>query len=99
MLKRADIYGYWDTTEEFVNRINNISSLNRMNQIKIVTPFITFRKGDIIKEGLKLKVDYSKTTSCYNGKNKPCLICSTCSERLRGFKDNNMEDPLIAKMR
>lgn len=93
--QRHDLYSYWDTTEEFVKRINDIASLNRFHQIEIVTPFVTFKKSDIIKLGLELSVDYSKTWSCYNGQNKPCMTCPTCAERIKAFQDLNMIDPLL----
>jgi len=93
--QRHDLYSYWDTTEEFVKRINDIASLNRLHQIQILTPFVAYKKADIIKEGLELEVDYKHTWSCYEGIEKPCLKCPTCAERLKAFKDLNLTDPLL----
>lgn len=92
--QKHDLYSYWDTTVEFIERFNNLISLNRKNQIKVYAPFANYSKGDTIREGLKLKVDYSKTWSCYNGQDKACGDCPTCAERLKGFADNNTKDPI-----
>jgi 7-cyano-7-deazaguanine synthase len=93
--QKHDIYGYWDTTLEFLEAINSVVSLNRKNRIVIEAPFVDFSKGQIVKRGLELEVDYSKTWSCYNGRLFACGICSTCVERLKAFSDNNIIDPLI----
>ena len=41
-----------------------------------------------------MNLDYSKTWTCYEGKEKPCGKCSACLERALSFKANNTEDPL-----
>ena len=41
-----------------------------------------------------MDLDYSKTWTCYEGKEKPCGKCSACLERALSFEANNTEDPL-----
>lgn len=89
-----DEYGYWDCTEEFINRMNNVIALNRKNEIKIFAPFLHMRKSDIIKMGINLGVDYSATWSCYRGGEKACGVCPTCVERLKAFSSIGLKDPL-----
>ena len=94
-----DEYGYYDTTQEFIDRINSIALLNRLNQIKIIAPLAKNKKADNIRLGLELAVDFSKCWSCYDpkkraGNNYACGTCPTCSERLKGFKEVGQEDPL-----
>ena len=53
-------------------------------------------KSEIIQKGLKLNVDYSITSSCYdphkNG--NPCGDCDACMLRLKGFEEAGKKDPL-----
>ena len=53
-------------------------------------------KSDIIKTGIKLGVDYSLTSSCYdpNENGDPCGNCDSCYLRLKGFKEAEAKDPL-----
>ena len=92
--QKHDLYSYWDTTEDFVDSMNRVIQLNRMKPIRIVAPFINMSKSEILSIGLKLGVDYSKTTSCYNGRDKACGTCPTCAERLKAFRDLGMKDPI-----
>ena len=45
------------------------------------------------QEGLRLKVPYEYTWSCYEGKDKPCGVCGTCIDRRKAFEANGMKDP------
>jgi len=94
--QKNDLYGYWDTTEEYVNKLNDLIQLNRKHKITVEAPFTNFTKADEIKLGLKLNVDFKDTNSCYtpNEKGEACGVCPTCKERLKGFEDNNIKDPI-----
>ncbi len=92
--QRHDLYGYWDTTPQFVQRINWLLQLNRRNSIRIETPFVHFSKAEILRLGFDLGVDYAQTWSCYEGAELACGICPTCSERLQAFAEVGRRDPL-----
>lgn len=92
--QRHDLYGYWDTTPQFVERLNAILQLNRKNTIQIRTPFVHFSKADILRVGYELGVDYSRTWSCYEGDTAACGVCPTCAERLQAFAEIGIPDPL-----
>lgn len=92
--QRSDIYGYYDTTPEFLNRINYLFELNRKNTIQILAPFVDYLKRDIIKLGLELGVDYSHTWSCYTGGEKANPRSATSAERLKAFAELGLTDPL-----
>jgi 7-cyano-7-deazaguanine synthase len=92
--QKADIYGYWDTTPDFLEKLNSVYSLNRKNAIHIEAPFVQWTKTEILKLGLELGVDYAKTWSCYQGADKACGRCPTCGERLAAFAALNITDPL-----
>jgi len=89
-----DMYGYWDTTSDFLERINALLSLNRKKPVRILAPFVSFSKTDVLRMGLELGIDYEKTWSCYQGGEAACGRCPTCVERLQAFKNLGLTDPL-----
>lgn len=64
-------------------------------KLKIEAPFVNWTKKDVVKEGLRLKVPYELTWSCYEGLNKPCGICGTCIDRAAAFAANGVSDPAL----
>lgn len=92
--QRQDAYGYWDCTDAFVQRLNDLLSLNRRTPVRVCAPFVRMRKADIVKIGLELGVDYAHTWTCYRGGEAPCGVCPSCSERANAFRDAGIRDPL-----
>jgi 7-cyano-7-deazaguanine synthase len=92
--QRHDIYGYWDTTIMFVEAVQSVLELNRKNPIQLYAPLIGYSKTDVIREGLRLGIDFSLTWSCYNGQEEACGICPTCTERLNAFRELGRVDPI-----
>jgi 7-cyano-7-deazaguanine synthase len=92
--QRHDLYGYWDTTPQFLEELNSIYRRNRKSTIQIKAPFINDSKADLLRLGLELGVDYSKTWSCYAGQDLACGKCPTCAERLAAFREVGISDPL-----
>jgi len=92
--QRHDIYGYWDTTPQFLERLNDVYTLNRKTPIQIKAPFVSYSKTDLLRIGLELDVDYSLTWSCYKGQEAACGRCPTCAERLQAFAAVGLVDPL-----
>ncbi len=89
-----DLYGYWDTTPEFLERLNSVYALNRKEAVKIEAPFVNYSKADVLRTGLELGVDYAQTWSCYAGGEVACGRCPTCAERLKAFQEVGVSDPL-----
>ena len=92
--QQHDIYGYWDTTSQFLGRLNELFQLNRQTPIQIKAPFVNYSKTDILRTGLALAVDYSVTWSCYEGQETACGRCPTCVERLNAFAEIGIADPI-----
>lgn len=92
--QKHDTYGYWDTTQEFVQALNGVYRLNRKSKIVVEAPFVNKSKADEILLGLELGVNYRDTWSCYQGHARACGKCATCSERLKAFMDVGIPDPL-----
>jgi len=100
-----DYSGYPDCRPEYIDAFEKMANLatkagvEGKSRIKIHTPLINLTKGEIIKKGISLGVDYSLTSSCYSpdkGGN-PCGLCDSCQFRLKGFKDAGIKDPLTYK--
>jgi 7-cyano-7-deazaguanine synthase len=99
-----DTPDYPDTTETFTKKmeaaINEGTSASITGKkFKIHTPLIGKSKKDIIQMGLELDTDYSYSVSCYRGAEIPCLKCPSCDIRNNAFKQLNMEDPLITRLK
>lgn len=82
-----DEYGYWDCSQDFVRRMNDVLSLNRKGRVKVRAPFAGMSKSEVVKIGLELGVDYDHTWTCYRGGDKPCGTCPSCVERNRAFSE------------
>ena len=61
-------------------------------------PFVEWSKADIVAAGIKLKVPYELTWSCYEGGDYPCGVCGTCIDRNLAFEKNGMRDPLLDRL-
>ena len=95
----TDYSGYPDCRPEFIKsfqKLSNIATKKALEgkQIKIKAPLLNLTKSQIIKKGLKLKVPFDKTWSCYIGGKKACGRCDSCLLRLKGFKQLGINDPL-----
>jgi 7-cyano-7-deazaguanine synthase len=95
-----DYSGYPDCRQEYINAFEIMANLATKqsvegNKISILTPLINLNKASIIKQGLALGVDYSKTISCYqaNSKGEACGVCDACEYRKLGFKEAGIIDP------
>jgi len=91
-----DMTTYPDCRPDFVESINKTSQLATYNKVKIFAPSVNKYKSDLVRLGTELKIDYSKTWSCYEGGEKPCLKCATDLERTEAFLKNNIKDPLLS---
>lgn len=65
------------------------------NGVEIKAPYLDMDKGDIVKIGIKLKVPFENTWTCYEGGEVPCGKCGACQEREEAFKKAGIEDPLL----
>jgi len=85
---------YPDCRPEFVEKMNSLCAIANYELVEIVTPYLALNKTDILREGLAMGLDYGRTWTCYNGREKACGKCGSCVERLEAFSENQMSDPL-----
>lgn len=89
-----DTSGFWDCTNRYLELYNSVLALNRKNTIQVQAPLIKMSKKEIIQYGVELGINFSKTLTCYNGKEVGCSQCPACAARLRGFIDAKLIDPV-----
>jgi len=95
---RSDYSIYPDCRKEFVKALDTAIYLgNLWNPVELKAPFIDITKAEIVSMGLRLKVPYELTWSCYRGEERPCLRCGTCIERTEAFLLNGVRDPLLSE--
>ena len=99
-----DYSGYPDCRPEFIAAFERVAALGTKmgsegRPIGVHAPLIRLSKGEIIREGKSLGVDYSLTSSCYDPKpsGRPCESCDSCLLRAKGFAEAGEQDPLLAK--
>ncbi len=95
-----DYSGYPDCRPEYIKAYETMANLATKqsvegDKIQIHTPLISLTKAEIIQQGLRLGVDYSMTTTCYqaNDKGEACGECDACVLRKNGFDQADVSDP------
>jgi 7-cyano-7-deazaguanine synthase len=96
-LQVHDQYSYWDTTQLFVDKMNEVFSLNRKLKIKIFAPFSVLSKEEEINILKELYGNISLlryTLTCYNPNyiGESCGECPSCSERIANFVKTGNKD-------
>ncbi len=97
-----DYSGYPDCRPEYIAAFEKLANLatkaavEGSERLRIRAPLLQLTKADIIRLGIKLGVDYSLTTSCYDptSDGAACGECDACQLRLRGFAEAGATDPV-----
>jgi 7-cyano-7-deazaguanine synthase len=95
----VDYSAYPDCRPEYIDayqKLANLATKRAVNgkTIHIKAPLLHLTKAEIIKTGVRMKVPFSKTWSCYRGEAKACGRCDSCLLRLKGFQEAGVKDPL-----
>ena len=95
-----DYSGYPDCRPDYIQAFEHVAMLATKagihgERFKIHAPLLSMNKAEIIREGLRLGVDYGKTISCYraDSEGRACGKCDSCTYRKKGFADANVPDP------
>ncbi len=96
----VDYSGYPDCRPAFIESIQQLANLATKAGIegqglRIHAPLMAMGKADIVREGLRLGVDFSATTSCYSAdaEGLACGHCDACRLRAEGFAAAGVSDP------
>jgi 7-cyano-7-deazaguanine synthase len=99
-----DYSGYPDCRPEFIRAFEALATLATRAGVEggrfcVHTPLIDLTKGQIIRRGLALGLDYGLTHSCYDPapSGAPCGVCDSCILRAKGFAEAGAPDPLILR--
>jgi len=100
-----DYSGYPDCRPEYIAAFEAMANLatkagvEGKQRLKIHAPLMHLNKAQIIREGLRLGVDYAQTSSCYDPApdGRPCGGCDSCVLRAKGFAEAGVADPLLAR--
>ena len=98
----VDYSGYPDCRPGYIAAFEAMANLATRagvegRKITIHTPLMDMGKGDIIRAGIELGVDYSLTVSCYQvtDDGRACGKCDSCRLRRQGFADAGVDDPTM----
>ena len=96
----VDYSGYPDCRPEFIaqfERLANVATKAGVEGagLRIHAPLLHLSKADIVREGLRLGVDFAQTVSCYNAdaSGRACGHCDACRLRTEGFAAAGVPDP------
>ncbi len=78
---------YADCTSTFVEAINRVFDVYSNGTVILETPFVNWKKGDIVLYCKKNDLPYKYTYSCEAGEYPPCGKCMSCLDREAFFKD------------
>ena len=95
----VDYSGYPDCRPEFIAAFQTMANLATKTGVEgapitLHTPLIALTKADIIREGIRLGVDYFATVTCYaaNAQGEACGECDACRLRSKGFEEAELAD-------
>ena len=96
----VDYSGYPDCRPEFIEAFEKLANLATKAGvegagIRVHAPLQFMSKADIVREGVRLGVDFAQTVSCYQADDdgRACGHCDACRLRAQGFVDAGVPDP------
>lgn len=96
----VDYSGYPDCRPDYMRAFEALANLATKaavegRRLTLHTPILSLTKGDIIRRGLALGLDYGITVSCYqaDAEGRACGACDSCRIRRAGFEAAGVPDP------
>jgi 7-cyano-7-deazaguanine synthase len=96
----VDYSGYPDCRPEFIAAFEALAGLATKagvegRPLRVVAPLLRLSKADIVREGMRLGVDFAGTVSCYqaDSEGRACGHCDACRLRSEGFAAAGVADP------
>ncbi|OQP77740.1 7-cyano-7-deazaguanine synthase QueC [Xanthomonas phaseoli pv. syngonii LMG 9055] len=96
----VDYSGYPDCRPEFVRAFEVLANLATKAGVegaglRVHAPLQFLSKADIVREGVRLGVDFGLTVSCYraDADGRACGHCDACRLRAAGFANAGVPDP------
>ncbi len=96
----VDYSGYPDCRPAFIEAFEHLAGVATKAGVegkpfRVHAPLLRLSKAEIIREGLRLGVDYGLTVSCYQADEagRACGRCDSCRLRREGFAAAGVADP------
>lgn len=96
----VDYSGYPDCRPEFIESFERLANVATRAGVEgagfsVHAPLLRMSKADIVREGLRLGVDFALTVSCYqaDAEGRACGHCDACRLRADGFAAAGVPDP------
>ena len=96
----VDYSGYPDCRPAFIEAFEQLANLATRAAVegaalRIHAPLMNRGKADIVREGLRLGIDFATTVSCYQADDdgRACGHCDACRLRADGFARAGIADP------
>jgi 7-cyano-7-deazaguanine synthase len=96
----VDYSGYPDCRPEFIAAFERLAALATRAGVegaplRVLAPLMRMSKADIVREGMRLGVDFARTVSCYQAdeQGRACRHCDACRLRAEGFAAAGVADP------
>jgi 7-cyano-7-deazaguanine synthase len=96
----VDYSGYPDCRPAFIEAFEHLANLATKAGVegaglRVHAPLLTLGKADIVREGMRLGVDFAATVSCYraDAEGRACGDCDACHLRAQGFRAADVADP------
>ena len=96
----VDYSGYPDCRPEFIAAFQSLANLATQAgvegaRIRVHAPLMALGKDGIVREGVRLGVDFAATVSCYSADpaGRACGRCDACRLRAEGFAGAGVADP------
>jgi 7-cyano-7-deazaguanine synthase len=101
-INALDYSGYPDCRPAWLSAMQEVARLGTKagvtgKAVSLVAPLLAMSKADIVREGTRLGVDFSRTLSCYDPSSDgiACGACDACVLRRRGFAEAGIRDPTL----
>jgi 7-cyano-7-deazaguanine synthase len=99
-MNAVDYSGYPDCRPEYLAAFETLANLATKRAVegeplRIEAPIVRMTKGEIVRRGHELGIDYSITVSCYDAdeQGRACGRCDSCRLRREGFAAARLADP------
>ncbi len=96
----VDYSGYPDCRPEFIAAFTQLAQLATKagvegRTLSVQVPLLRMSKAQIVREGMRLGVNYALTVSCYQAdeQGRACGRCDSCRLRRAGFEAAGVPDP------
>jgi 7-cyano-7-deazaguanine synthase len=88
---------YPDCQPAFAEAMDRAAAVCDWRPLRVLAPFATWSKGQIVRRGAELGAPLHLTWSCYQGGETPCGVCGTCVDRARAFAEAGIKDDTVTR--